>query len=44
MQTFLNNIRQFLSRLSLGQKVALGVMFVGTLAQRETAEKLPDVI
>ena len=32
MQTFLNNIRQFLSRLSLGQKVALSVMLVGTLA------------
>ena len=32
MQTFLNNIRQFLSRLSLGQKVALSVMLLGTLA------------
>ncbi len=32
MQTFLNNVRQFLSRLSLGQKVALGVMLLGTLA------------
>ena len=32
MQTFLYNVRQFLSRLSLRQKVALGVMLLGTLA------------
>ena len=32
MQTFLYNVRQFLSRLSLGQKVALGVMLLGTLS------------
>ena len=32
MQTFLYNLRQFFSRLSLGQKVALGVMLLGTLA------------
>ena len=31
MQTFLVNIQQFLGRLSLGQKVALGVMVLGTL-------------
>ena len=32
MQTFLYNIRQFFSRLPLGQKVALSVMLLGTLA------------
>ena len=32
MQTFLYNVRQFLSRLSLGQKVSLGVMLLGTVA------------
>ncbi len=32
MQTFLYNLRQFFSRLSLRQKVALGVMLLGTLA------------
>ena len=32
MQAFLYNLRQFFSRLSLGQKVALGVMLLGTLA------------
>ena len=32
MQTFLYNVRQFFSRLTLGQKVALGVMLLGTLA------------
>ncbi len=31
MQAFLYNLRQFFSRLSLGQKVALGVMLLGTL-------------